>query len=166
MKEETFLSLIMPLQRQMYALCLTILKDEADAADCLQEVSTRLWENRRRLAECENQAGYCITAVRRVAIDMMRQRLRESHEDPPLNYQDPESSPTPAKLAECRDDVDHLSRLMDQLPPRQREVVEMSGMAGMSNREIEEATGLSGENVRVMLSRGRKRLKELFFNLK
>lgn len=166
MKEEEFLSLVMPLQRQMYALCLTILKDEADTADCLQEVSTRLWENRRRLAESENPAGYCILAARRAAIDMLRSRSREVHDDPLVLSGEADASPTPAGLATARDDIDKVSNLLRRLPPRQREVVEMSGIAGLSNREIEEATGLSSDNVRVMLSRGRRKLKELFEKLK
>lgn len=162
MKEEEFTAFVRPLQRQMYALCLSILRDERDVADCLQEVYTRLWEHRHRLKDMENPAGYCSVAVRRAAIDMIRQRRRDlihDIEDPPDIA---DTSPTPTDATETLDELHIVSTLLGNLPERQREILELSGISGLSNREIEEVTGLSGENVRVLLSRGRKRLKELF----
>jgi len=52
--------------------------------------------------------------------------------------------------------------MIDMLPENQRRVVMLSGIAGLSNSEIKKATGLSDDNVRVLLSRGRKKLRELF----
>ncbi|MDE6768460.1 MAG: RNA polymerase subunit sigma-70, partial [Muribaculaceae bacterium] len=43
-------------------------------------------------------------------------------------------------------------------------VVMLSAVSGLSNNEIQEVTGLSDDNVRVLLSRGRKKLKQLFAN--
>lgn len=162
MKEKEFTSLVMPLQRQMYALCLSILRDEEDASDCLQEVCTRLWEHRSRLKAMGNPGGYCMVTARRTAIDILRRRASRplAEGEGPGDFTD--TSPTPADTTEARDDLERLTGLMKSLPPKQRQIVELSGVSGLSNQEIEKATGLSGDNVRVMLSRGRKKLRELF----
>ncbi len=38
----------------------------------------------------------------------------------------------------------------------------MSAVGGLTNSEIKDATGLTDDNVRVLLSRGRKKLRQLF----
>ena len=162
MNEKDFKDLVLPLQRQMYAVCFSILRDESVVSDCLQDVMTRLWEHRSRLKKMDNPGGYCMVVAKRAAIDIYRRhtcRITDLDSEPP-DITDP--SATPSEQVEARDRLQTLTSLLEQLPPRQREVVEMSGISGLSNSEIEEATGLSGENVRVLLSRGRKRLKELF----
>lgn len=163
MKEADFIFRFMPLKKPMYALAYSLLRSESDAADCLQEAYTRMWEKRDRLKDMENPEGYCMVTVRRIAIDMIRHRGKDEagiSGDPPPDIPAPEASPS--EISEHRDDLRILSSLLEQLPERQRQVVEMSGVSGLSNRQIEEATGLSSENVRTLLSRGRKKLRELF----
>ena len=62
----------------------------------------------------------------------------------------------------AREDLRLVGKLLDELAPRQRTVVEMSAIRGLDNAEICEATGISDENVRVLLSRGKSRLRSLF----
>jgi len=69
---------------------------------------------------------------------------------------------TPHDEAVARDDLRLACQLIGQLAPRQREVVELSALSGYDNAEIAAATGISDENIRVLLSRGRSRLRELF----
>ena len=162
MDEKRFKGCLMPLHKTLYAYALSILQDESDAADCLQEAFTRLWENRSRLKEVENIAAYATTTVRNIAVSMAAGSRRRAvpFTDGPPDIPDPSLSP--GEKAECRDDLRIMTHFLRQLPENQRKVVLMSGVAGLSNSEIKEATGLSDDNVRVLLSRGRKRLRELF----
>ncbi len=152
----------MPLHTTLYAYALTILRDESDAADCMQEALTKLWENRNRLSEIDNVKAYAIVTVRNIAVSMAAKTRPKSFslDDTPPNVAD--TTPTPAESMENREDVTIIATLLKQLPENQRKVVVMSGVAGLSNNEIREATGLSDHNVRVLLSRGRKKLKSLF----
>jgi RNA polymerase sigma-70 factor (ECF subfamily) len=47
------------------------------------------------------------------------------------------------------------------LPEHQRRVTEMSIVEGRSPQEIEQETGFSAVNVRVLLSRGKRKLQQL-----
>lgn len=162
MNEKQFKGLIMPLHTSLYACALAILRDEGDTADCLQEAFTRLWETRSRLTEIDNVAAYATVTVRHIALSMAsRTRRRETvfGEEPPDIA---DTAPPPDAAIEGRDDLRRMAFLLRQLPENQRRVVLMSAVSGLSNAEIKEATGMTDDNVRVLLSRGRKRLRQLF----
>lgn len=164
MDELQFRSCVMPLQKTLYAYALSILRNESDAADCLQDAFTRLWENRRRLAELGNVKAYAIVTIKNIAINMAAKNASRgvSLEDEPPDITD--TDPIPSEAMENRENMREMGSLLRQLPANQRRVVMLSGVAGLSNNEIREATGLSDENVRVLLSRGRKKLRNLFSN--
>lgn len=162
MTEEQFNILTVPLYDKMYACALMLLRENDAAADCVQDTLVRLWENRSRLAAIEKPEGYCITAVKRQALDAIRRRGRMPAAEIEISNIDIPGIHTPSELMETRDDLRLACLLMERLAPRQREVVELSALKGLDNAEICEATGLNDENVRVLLSRGRSRLRELF----
>ncbi len=60
------------------------------------------------------------------------------------------------------DSTPYLSELMRSLPARQRKVLEMKICGDMENSEIALCLGLSEGNVRQLLSRGRKALRQLY----
>lgn len=67
-----------------------------------------------------------------------------------------------ADRLESADELRLLRTLLPQLPDNQRKAVELSAFSGCSNDEIAELTGESPANVRQLLSRGRRKLKELY----
>jgi RNA polymerase sigma-70 factor (ECF subfamily) len=146
----------------MYACAMMLLRDEDEAADCVQDALIRLWESRSRLAEIEKPEAYCLTAVKRQALDAIRRRGRMQESNVDISNIDLPGSLTPHDEAVARDDLRLACQLIGQLAPRQREVVELSALSGYDNAEIAAATGISDENIRVLLSRGRSRLRELF----
>ena len=58
--------------------------------------------------------------------------------------------------------VDRIRAWMDLLPARQREVVLLRDVEGMSSEEVCTVLALSEGNQRVLLHRGRSRLRQLF----
>lgn len=156
----------MPLHKTLYAYALTILKDESEAADCLQEAFTKLWEHRHRLDEIGNHAAYAAAIVRNTAVTMAgRQSRRASSYGSELPEVE-DISASPGVSVEAKENAATIGKLLAMLPDNQRRVVMMSAINGLSNSEIHEATGLSDDNVRVLLSRGRKKLRDLFSKYK
>ncbi len=130
-----------------------------DASDIVQESLRRLWERRHELAAMGNVSGYVMMIARNLVVDLMRERQKMvGFESLPAGEspvsQDPES--------EQSDERTLLRRILGMLPDQQQTVVRLSLMAEMSNTDIAEATGLTNEAVRQNLSRGRKRLRELY----
>ena len=58
--------------------------------------------------------------------------------------------------------ADRIRALMDELPARQREVVILRDVEEMSSEEVCSVLAISDGNQRVLLHRGRSRLRQLF----
>jgi RNA polymerase sigma-70 factor (ECF subfamily) len=64
-----------------------------------------------------------------------------------------------------QDESKQIQRLIDKLPEKQRQVIRLRDINDCSLKEIEEITGLSSINVRVLLSRARKVVKEQYLKV-
>jgi RNA polymerase sigma-70 factor (ECF subfamily) len=61
-----------------------------------------------------------------------------------------------------QDKVEQVRHLINRLPENQRQVLRLRGIEDCSIDEIEQITGLSAVNIRVLLSRARKIIREQF----
>jgi RNA polymerase sigma-70 factor (ECF subfamily) len=62
----------------------------------------------------------------------------------------------------AKDEANQVKRIIGSLPRQQRQVIVMRDVNECSMEEIEEVTGLSPGNIRVLLSRTRKKIREQF----
>jgi len=155
-----FMDGLLPFAGEMWRTAYTMLRDSDDASDAVQEVFTRLWERRDSIPGPENVRTFCLTVTRRLCIDMLRRRdVRRSVQVEEIEIQ------SPADVHRALEDTERLrrlERLIGRLTPDQQTVIRLSAYRGCSNGEIRELTGFSADNVRMLLSRGRRKLKELF----
>ena len=63
---------------------------------------------------------------------------------------------------EVRDEVRQVKDIIAHLPEQQQRIVNLRDVKGCSYEEIEQVTGLNSTNIRVLLSRARKRIREEF----
>jgi RNA polymerase sigma-70 factor (ECF subfamily) len=56
--------------------------------------------------------------------------------------------------------------LIGQLPDQQRQIMQMRDVEDLAYEEIEKATGLTSINIRVLLSRARKKIREQFLAIR
>lgn len=156
-----FKRLMLPHYRRMYVTAMTILRNSDDASDAVQEAFTRLWEKRDDLQNIDNPEAYCVTITKRICIDRIRRStlpINEVTEDTLLIADDSDVQ------ADNRESLQLITHLMRQLPEQQRQVLQLRAFNDCSLDEIELITGLTGVNVRTLLSRGRRRLRELYNN--
>ncbi len=164
MTAEEFKSKVMPYHQAMYVAARMILGDDDDAADVVQETMITLWQRRQRMVGIDDLKAYSVAAAKHKAIDSLRRKV-ERAELSVLDKNTDDSQDQFRRLSES-DELNKVKNLMNQLPENSRKVLELRAYADCSVEEIEEITGLSGSNVRVLLSRGRKKLKELYERLR
>ena len=70
------------------------------------------------------------------------------------------SDSTPEKILEEQEKISIVRSLIEKLPLRQQQVIRLQAIENCSYEEIEQITGLSNGNIRTLLSRIRKQLKE------
>jgi len=143
----------------MYRVALALCGNSADASDAVQNASIKLWESRDRLHSVANVQAYCIAAARNAAISMIGSRRNSDSLD--------SASPVAAGKSleneiETSDTVRHIKAIAATLPDNQRIVLTMRDFEGCEISEIEETTGLSAGNIRVLLSRARSTIRKYF----
>jgi RNA polymerase sigma-70 factor (ECF subfamily) len=161
MNEERFKRLFLPLHPKLYRIAFALTRNTQDAEDILQDAYCKLWDRRDTLKEIENQEAFCVTLVRNLCFDFLRlaARKRSQEEDSEiavLNHGSPEST-----LIE-QDEMRVINQIISRLPESQRQVIQLRSIDDCSAEEVEHITGLSAVNVRVLLSRARKTIREQF----
>jgi len=132
--------------------------DEHTARDIVQHVFLRLCD--RTPEELEGRMAQWLFAVcRNKAIDWLRWRKRSSGSGELELPRCPSHEPDPAAAAEQRDLIQQLGRLIGDLPAGQREAISL-WVEGLSYHQIAETLETSEGNVRVLMHRAIKRLRE------
>lgn len=158
MEEKEFRQKVMPLRRLMFSMALRLGMPPDDASDVVQETQLKLWRCRENIPpEVSACKAYCMRAVRNEAITFLR-RCKDA--EPLEAAPDLRANEDPYSV-EHRDTQSRIETLIDSLPEGQRRVIRLSSFGGFEITEIVEATGFTPGNVRQLLSRGRKRLREL-----
>ena len=131
--------------RSLYSLVLHLLRDPDEAEDVVEETFWQAW---RKAGSYEPSKGavstWLLTIGRRKALDRLRARKRNREDtisgestfaDLPSQSQDPASEAEGSELRE------NIRAALKELPPEQREVLELGYFSGLSQAEIAEATG-------------------------
>jgi RNA polymerase sigma-70 factor (family 1) len=133
-------------------------RNKEEAQDILQEVFTNLWLKRGTINISSNLSGYLYSAVRNRVLDHFSHsevKLKYIHNIKPDLTQD---VPTDHRVRE-----NQLKALIEkeiaELPPRMREVFEMSRKQHMTYKEIAEKLGTSEETVKKQVSGALKVLR-------
>lgn len=158
---ERFKDLFLPLGRLMYAEALRILREPAEAEDAVQDVYTRLWERRKELEGVANPRAYAMTMLRNHCINIFNSAARRQAESPSADLPETEAPDLGSEIDD-RDRIGKVFGIIGTLPDNQRQVITMHDVEGRPKEEIEQATGLSGANIRQLLSRARKAVRSHF----
>ena len=164
MEEKEFRQKILPLQNTMYAMALKsgLLPD--DAADTVQEALLRLWRAREMLPDIPGeQRAYCLKTFRNVLLSSVTSGnyLNLLKKKVPIDSPGVDEAASADSGEKQEETISDLEYLIDTLPDKQRIVIRLSGFAGLETEEIAQATGFTNANVRQLLSRGRRKLREL-----
>lgn len=160
MTREEFQNRVVVHHPSMYRVAVALTRDADEAADLVQETMVRLWVSRDRLDDVENMAGYCLGALRNRFVDTVRSHRTTAS----LSAVEADDSLTleSEQTIDNRSALSLVGRIIDKLPTNQRTVIRLSTFGGCSNDEIVRITGLSEGNVRTLLSRARKTIKNLY----
>lgn len=159
MTHDEFKYIFLPLQPLFFRDAMRMLCDRFEAEDAVQNLYMRMWEKRDELANVLSPEGYCRAILRNICID----RLRSINEHPRENVDDLSVATEQKSLFEIKDERQYIQMYLSGLPPQQRKIV-LLRMSGHSYEEIEALTGLSAVNIRVIITRLRKKFREYYNN--
>ena len=158
MTSERFSAEYLSLAETLWQVAWYILEDDAEAEDAVQELYLRLWKMRDALDGIRNPKAYCITLLRNRCLDRLRQRRLVTR---PETLPEPECPGTQDEQIDVRERLDKVLAAIKSLPDRQRQVLTLRTLDGLSYEEIADRTGLNYLTLRVLLSQARTHLKKM-----
>jgi len=153
--------------RRVYALCLRMVNNPADAEDLMQEAFLQLF---RKIGTFRGESAFS-TWLHRMTVNVVLMRLRkkslptdslEETLDPDAENSSPKRDvgAPDLRLSGAVDRV-NLERSIEQLPPGYRTVFVLHDVQGYEHNEIADIMGCSVGNSKSQLHKARTRLREL-----
>ncbi|RNI20754.1 SigE family RNA polymerase sigma factor [Flexivirga caeni] len=135
---------------QMVRLARLLVDDLASAEDVVQEAFLGMHRNRAALRDPAAAVGYLRQAVVNQSRSMLRRRRTvRAH----LKAAEPEIAPPADSDVLLAEEHREVLRAVDQLPPRQREVLVLRYWSDLSEADIADALGISKGTVKSQASR-------------
>jgi len=159
MNVEDFKIQVLPLQDKLYSFSLRFLGDSEDAKDAVQEVLIKLWKLRDSLENYRSILAFAMTVTRNHCLDRIKARRTVPLDDNKV-YAGQVVNTTPGDILERKDLTEKIKRIIGELPENQRSVIHLRDIDGFDNQEIGEIMSMDVNNVRVLLSRARKKVRE------
>lgn len=128
----------------LFRFALSILKDAGGAEDALQEAFLRLLTGKYSPEPGKEQA-YLYRAVRNICYDELRRRQRHQEEK--------------QEIRSATDQYAYLE-LISALEPKEREIVTLKIIGGLTSREIGRVMGITEQAAKKRYQRAIQKLKE------
>lgn len=159
MNSTEFKQRYMPFYKQLYGVAYGLTQSQHDAEDLLQDLYLRLWKKRDRIPPDAANMAYLATAMRNLFFEQRRGKCINTMKLSPDHA--PAHAETPEQHTQWREMEERTRCVIDTLPQNERLVMEARVYNDLSYEEIEQNTGLSPSNIRQLMSRARKKMREL-----
>jgi RNA polymerase sigma-70 factor (ECF subfamily) len=157
---QAFNQRILPVQGRLFRMAQLFLRSREEAEDVLQDVLMRLWTNRQQLESYHSIEALAVQMTKNVCLDRLKshnkQKVAKDADMTGLQTDDA----SPYRQLEMNDSNLLIHRLINELPDQQKLILHLRDVEEYTYEEIEQVTGLSVNNIRVILSRARQRLRE------
>ena len=150
--EDAFCELYAAYKNRLIYFAMRFLNSREYAEDIFQDAFAVVWQGRRFINPDASFSAYLYTIVRNRILNQLRDlsnqdKLREQILSQAVNY----TNETKDEII-ANDLRQFISRALQQLTPRQREIFQMSRERQMSHREIAEVLGISVNTVQESIS--------------
>lgn len=149
----------------VYSTALRVLRDPQLAEDVSQEIFVRIWKAPQRyVADRGRFLTWLISVTRNRSVDELRSRGRrrryetaspeEQEFEPPAG-----DSANPALSAQLAEQAGIVRAALAELPPEQREVIELAYFGGLTQQEISERLAQPLGTVKTRIRLGMQKLR-------
>lgn len=164
MQEISFRDDILPLKNKLFRLALRITFDRAEAEDVVQDTMIRVWNKREEWTQFGSIEAYCLTVAKNLAIDRSQKKEAQNVELTPEMEEESEASGPYDQLIN-KERMSIIHRLINELPEKQRLIMQLRDIEGESYKEIAKILNLTEEQVKVNLFRARQKVKQRYLEI-
>lgn len=164
MNAQEFKQRFMPFHKLLYRVAFHLTGNVQDAEDLLQDTYLKLWQKRDDIREEAVNQAYLVTLMRNLLRDQQRLKHIDSSAELRNELSPPDERSLEGQIA-ARDEASQMKSLINQLPKQDKEIIRMHLMEERTYDEIEQDTGLSQGNIRIIVMRTKQKLKQQFIKL-
>lgn len=160
MNQREFLNTVLPFKDKVYRLAKRLLVSSDEAEDATQELYFKLWKNKSKIEQYDNVEAYAMMMTKNYCLDQLKSKRASNLTLVHSNFQ--EEGKSLQKEVEFRDGAEQIKKMMQDLPEKQRMIVQLRDVEEYDYHEIAEIMGMEQTAIRVALSRARKTLREKY----
>jgi len=162
--DKQFLDQIQQIRDRIFRMSKRILISREEAEDATQEVILKLWSmGKEKRNSFENIESYSLTMAKNYCLDRLKSKQAQVFS---LNEQlSQRPSHSLQKQVEVRDQMRWVTQLIDQLPEKERMIIQLREIEHYEFDQIAHILEIPEGTVRVYLSRIRKKLKKQFLKI-
>jgi RNA polymerase sigma-70 factor (ECF subfamily) len=141
---------------QLARYAYTILRNQADAEDVVQEVFARIWNTNRNVLTMDQPGFYLATSVKNASISFLRKQAGKQF----LPVENIPVAAGEADPAEEKDLVAIAQKALAQLPPQCLVVFKLSRFGKLTYQQIAEELGISVKTVENQMGKAIRMMRE------
>jgi len=159
MRQNKFKTILLPISDKLFRLALSITGSKEDAEDVVQDVLFHIlkkddWE------KIENIEAYCFRSTRNRALDTIALKDNQVVALPEnFDYPFPENI---EQQIEAQEQIGLIENWLTKLPEKQQTIFRLREIEELSYKEIASILDITEEQVKTILFRLRRKLKEYF----
>ena len=153
---------ISELRNLLFRFAKRLLGNREDAEDLVQEVFIKLWQKLDSLDEKRNFNAFAMTVTKNLCIDKIRAKRGRWVE---LDEEIYSGNNNLIRNIEITDSVEQAIILIDSLPVKQKMIMHLRDVEGFDYDEISKMLGFERNDIKVSLSRARKKIREQLMEL-
>ena len=147
---------IIPASNKMYRYALTILKNEDNAHDVVQECLTKIWDKRHMLKDVQNVEAWAMRVTRNQCYDWVKASRFTTLSEQQTQQEDQLKADHDMLM---EDQKKWLAKVLEGIPEKQREIFHLREIEELSYHEISDVLSLSMNEVKVYLHRARTKVR-------
>lgn len=144
----------------VYRFVLRLTQDPHRAEDLTQETFLRAWKNRTQLRDNRAVRVWLFRIAHNLWNDELRRGSRQPRTEHGIEQLVDEKASHSADETSLSEEFQKVVTMIESLPPRQREVMHLSSVEGLSVAEISEVLDLNRNAVKVNLCEARKKVQQ------
>jgi RNA polymerase sigma-70 factor (ECF subfamily) len=162
-QEEALEALVDQYATTLYRVAFSVLRNQSDAEDAVQEAFLRVLRHRETLGEIRDHRVWLIRIVWNIVLDRKRRAKTRPETDDITEVARvlPANGLTAEQRAAAAQHHAHVLACVEKLPAREREVMMLSAFEELSSVEIATVLDVTESSVRSRLFRARNLLAEL-----